>query len=86
MNPLLIAMLNAAMAQQPRQPARTASGALVRAMMSKRQAAKDASLAALKPYAESQHADRYGAAPTQDLGAFQSDSFANDAFQVSGET
>jgi hypothetical protein len=95
MNPLIMAFMQAMQAQQPtvrgnRTAAPSKHAALARAMAgrdSKATQAKNASLAALKPYAESDFADRFGPAGGQrDLGAFQSDAFENDAFQVSGVT
>lgn len=44
--------------------------------------AKYARLGALPPYAEPQHADRFGGAGSATGGAFQGDSYQNDAYQV----
>ncbi len=96
MNPLLMALMQAmqqqpAQAVVPRGTANARTSALARAMAgrkhvdSKAQQAKNLQLVALKPYAESDHADRIGGTPgTSQTGAFQSDAFQNDAFQVDG--
>lgn len=86
---LMEAMMQALTAQQPGKaagPATGQMGALQKAMMGKGGKPSDAkfrSLAALPPYAESKHADKFAAQPSNEQGAFQPDAFQNDAFQVS---
>jgi hypothetical protein len=88
MNPLLMAMMQAMQAQQqqPQQRPAPRGHALARAMLGRtgREGQKNLSLAALKPYGESDFADRLGGGPNAPIPAFQTDAFANDAFQVEG--
>jgi hypothetical protein len=83
-----MAMLQAAQAQRPvaaqkLNSARPGTSALARAMAGRAKVnPRDASLPALKPYGESDHADRFGPTPTPSGEAFQDTAFENDSYQV----
>jgi len=82
-------LLAALMGQsQPQSQSRPGSSRLAQVMARRggKADAKYASLAALPPYGEIQHADRLGgtgsSAPFGSGDAFQSDAYQNDAYQV----
>jgi hypothetical protein len=84
---LLQAMLTGQKTGQPSAHAQLSSRTAMAKAMAGRGARVDprwASLEALKPYGESDHADTIGAVPPAQQGAFQTDAFQNDAFQVDG--
>ena len=87
MNPLIQALMQALQGRNnPSHPVTGSRQALARAMAARggKVDPKWNSLAALKPYGESDYADQVNGAANAPQGAFQSDAFQNDAFQVDG--